>query len=342
MSHTNVSFKTNIMEKQEKFIGIDVSKLILDICSIVGSQQESKVIENNERSIKDWLDGQVKGFDGKVYVCIENTGKYSWGLMSIAPDYGCDCYVVNPLHLKRSLGLIRGKNDKVDAIRIANYIKKNNGDAHKYMGRRQEIETLQLLLSERSYRVGLRAQLKTKNKETELLSNKEIKKSILHKNNLLISRLDKQIKEIEAQIRQLVKEDESLRKMDGQIQSVPGSGEMTSWNMIVKTNEFKTIKDPRKMACYAGVAPFENRSGTSVFGKTRVSLMADKKLKKLLHLGAMSAIRLENDLSAYYRRKVKEGKNKMSVLNAVRNKIIHIIFALIKSGEFYQNRLVSS
>lgn len=330
------------MEKQEKFIGIDVSKLTLDVCVIVNSTEQHCVINNNPKSIKAWLSEHVENCEGHVYICIENTGKYSWSLMSITPNYNCFFYVVNPLHLKRSMGLIRGKNDKVDATRIANYIRKNHEDTPKYISRRQEIESLQVLLSEREYRVNLRAQIKTRDKETNLLSNKEIKREILHKNDLLLRRINKQIKEIETQIRELIKHDTVLAKIDKQIQSVPGSGEINSWNMIVKTNEFKSITDPRKMACYAGVAPFENRSGTSVFGKTRVSLFADKKMKKLLHLGAMSAIRLENDLSIYYHRKVKEGKNKMSVINAIRNKIIHIIFALIKNDSFYQNRLVTS
>ena len=56
----------------------------------------------------------------------------------------------------------------------------------------------------------------------------------------------------------------------------------------------------------------------------------------------MSAIRLDNDLAIYFKRKVAQGKNKMSVLNAVRNKIIHIVFALIKNQNLYQNRLVTS
>jgi hypothetical protein len=50
----------------------------------------------------------------------------------------------------------------------------------------------------------------------------------------------------------------------------------------------------------------------------------------------MSAIRLDNELRTYYLRKVEEGKNNMSVLNAIRNKIIHRIFALIKNENFYQ------
>ena len=93
------------------------------------------------------------------------------------------------------------------------------------------------------------------------------------------------------------------------------------------------------MACYAGVVPFENQSGTSLLKKPRVSFLADKESKSLLHMGAMSAIRLDNDLRSYYRRKVKEGKNKMSVLNAVRNKIIHRVFAVVKNQVPYENRI---
>ena len=56
----------------------------------------------------------------------------------------------------------------------------------------------------------------------------------------------------------------------------------------------------------------------------------------------MSAIRLNNDLRKYYLRKTEEGKNKMSVLNAVRNKIIHRVYAVIKNQRQYQNHLILS
>ncbi|MBL0686194.1 transposase, partial [Aquimarina mytili] len=93
------------------------------------------------------------------------------------------------------------------------------------------------------------------------------------------------------------KQDQKLSTLQKQLVSTPGVGKVLAWNLLVKTNEFKTITEPRKLACYAGVAPFENISGTSIFRKPRVSSFADKDLKRLLHLGAMSAIRLKNDLS---------------------------------------------
>ncbi|WP_180272370.1 transposase [Maribacter sp. 4U21] len=144
------------------------------------------------------------------------------------------------------------------------------------------------------------------------------------------------------EIKQLIDSCERIKDLASSLRSIPGVGPILCMNLIVKTNEFKTIREPRKLACYAGVATFANTSGVSVFGRNKVSNHADKGLKKLLHLGALSVIRLDNDLAVYYHRKVKEGKNKMSVLNAVRNKIIHLVFALINNRTFYQNRLVTS
>jgi len=90
------------------------------------------------------------------------------------------------------------------------------------------------------------------------------------------------------------------------------------------------------------VVPFANQSGTSLKGKHRVSHYADKAIKTVLHMAAMSAIRLNNDLRTFYLRKVAEGKNKMSILNAVRNKIVHRIFAVIKNERLYQSHLLLS
>ena len=105
---------------------------------------------------------------------------------------------------------------------------------------------------------------------------------------------------------------------------------MTALSLILFTRNFTLFDDPRKLACYGGVAPFEYSSGTSVKGRTKVSHFANKDLKKIIHMAALSAIRYNPEMKAYFIRKVEQGKNKMSVINAIRNKLIHCIMAIIK------------
>lgn len=147
-------------------------------------------------------------------------------------------------------------------------------------------------------------------------------------------------KVIDQQINRLIQNDGRLKELFDWIVSVPGIGSTTATEIIVVTNEMTTITDPKQMACHAGVAPFEYRSGTSIRGKTRVSHQARKRLKALFHLGAMSCIRKESELRTYYQRKVAEGKNKMLVLNAIRNKLIHRVYAVVRRKEKYDKTYV--
>ena len=92
--------------------------------------------------------------------------------------------------------------------------------------------------------------------------------------------------------------------------------------MIVCSGEFTKIQTGKEFACYCGVVPFEHSSGTSVRVRPRVCHWANKKLKKYLHMAAIWAIQVEGELKAYYQRQVGKGKDKLSVLNALRNKLV--------------------
>ena len=76
--------------------------------------------------------------------------------------------------------------------------------------------------------------------------------------------------------------------------------------------------------------PTQHSPGISIRGKTHVSHLANKQMKKLLHMAAMSSVATKGELADYYQRKVAQGKAKMAVLNAVRNKIIHRVFACVR------------
>ena len=321
-----------------KFIGIDISSKTLDICIKSDGMRISMVIANEQGQIKEFLSNN-SGSNIKLIIAMENTGRYNWTLYEVFAETNFQVYVIPPLHLKKSMGLVRGKNDKIDAVRIADFIEKNYQELIPWQPSSVSIRKLKVLLTERNYRIKLNRQLISQKSDYKRMHNMGLEDELTSLNAEMVENINKQIKILEDKIQNLIECDTQLKQMDKIIQSVPGVGKVLSWYFIAKTNAFTDIKDPRKMACYAGVVPFEHQSGYSIYRKPHVSVFADKLLKSLLHLGAMTAIRGKNDLREYYLRKVGEGKNKMSVLNAVRNKIIHRVFAVINKKTFYLNDL---
>lgn len=318
--------------KKRIYIGIDVSNATLDVCVREGQKQQSFVINNTTKDIRKFFKKYYQG----VVIGMENTGRYNWFLYEALAATNHKVFVVSPLHIKKSLGLVRGKTDKIDAVRIASFIEKNESELKEWQSPSKSIQKLKILLTERSARVKNKTQLQRQQHDYVKMKSLGLDSSLLKMNQQLIAQLNQQIKTIEGRIEQIIKDDNSLKQQAILIQSVPGVGKVLCWMMLTKTENFTLIDTPRKMACYSGVAPFAHQSGTSIRGKNRVSVYADKSIKSVLHLAAMSAIR-KSDLQQYYERKVAEGKNKMSILNAVRNKIIHRIFAVVKSQQPYQN-----
>ena len=164
---------------------------------------------------------------------------------------------------------------------------------------------------------------------------KSLQKQLAKNCQASLKAINADLENAEKQINMLIQGDDRLRELFGWITSVPGVGHAIAAEVLVATNEFKAINDPKKLACHAGVAPFEYRSGTSVRSKTRVSQHARLRLKSLFHLGAMSSIRTKGELQVYYQRKVAEGKNKMLVLNSVRNKLVHRVCSVVHRGQKY-------
>jgi len=321
------------------FIGIDISSKTLDICLKTEGKVQYFNIQNEPKAIRSFL---KKHTVAGTMVAMENTGRYNWHLLEALEGLELSVYVLAPAHLKRSLGLARGKNDKVDALRICSFIERNGQDCRQWKPSPASIKRLRVLLAERESRIKMKGQLARQQHDYKLMKSLGVDRELLKLNKKLIEAIDMQIRKIESDIERSIMEDDELREKTELIRSVPGVGKVVSWMMIAKTDGFTSISDPRKMACHCGVVPFDHQSGTSMRFRPRVSVFADKKMKSLLHLAAMSAIRLNNELRIYYQRKVGDGKNKMSVLNAVRNKIIHRIFAVVKNQTTYKNDLVLS
>ena len=197
------------------------------------------------------------------------------------------------------------------------------------------VTQLKELAALRSRLLNAKKQLTVPVKETALF-DKHLAEQITSLFKATTTALDQDIKKADTAIDQLVAADEQLKRLFDIVTSVDGIGKITATAMVVCTNEFKDINEPSKFACYSGIAPFEHSSGSSIRGKSRVSHQANKSMKTLLHLAAMVAICYNQDMSNFYQRKVAQNKNKMAVINAVRNKLVHRIFACVKQDRLYQ------
>ena len=321
-----------ICKCMKKNVSIDISSKTLDICIKENGSCTFKKINNEVKSIFAFF--KPINYPDTV-VSMENTGRYNWNLYEVLAQLQCTVYVISPIHIKKSLGLVRGKNDKIDSKRIGEFVEEKISKLTPWKPCPKNIQKIKVLMTERTARMKMIKQLSCHKKDYKLMERFDLKEDLSVLNKKLAEDIRGQIKEIEVKIKKIIKEDQELNHLSSLIKSVTGVGDIVSWAFLAKTEGFTIINDPRKMACYSGVAPYGYDSGTSIKSKPRVSQYADKSMKSLLHLAAMTVIQRDNEMADYYKRKVNEGKNKMSVLNAVRNKIIHRVFATVKNQKKY-------
>jgi transposase len=322
------------------FIGIDVSKDTLDLSVVVeGKSLYHYCIGNKSKEIKSTVNKIMKNLDGSfddTIFCMEHTGLYNLPIVKWLHKNQGKMWLESGVHIRKTLGLVRGKNDKVDSSRIAMFAYTNRHRIKLWSPPRHLIEVIAALLSQRARLIKAKKQLATANKEQKKFLDKDIMHSLNKYTNRATTVIDKQVGAIEDEIITLIKDDDKLKRMYQIITSINGIGLVTASYILVTTNEFININDPKKYACYSGVVPFEHTSGTSVRGRNRVSHIANKSIKTLLHLAALSTLNTPGEIQDYYNRKIAEGKNKMSIINAIRNKLILRIFACIKQNREYE------
>lgn len=322
------------------FLGIDIAKETFQAALTVdGINMMETQVENKAQAIKSYfceLRNKFRFSTGQLIVCMEHTGIYCLPLLDYLVKNGIKVAVEPALQIKRSQGMTRGKSDRVDAIRIAQYAYKNGQGLRFWAPQRPQVQKLKALLVLRERLVRARVQMSVPINEAQEYIEESLRKTIIKNCQQTLKALKADIIKVEKEIQLLAKGDVQISEKLTWAKSVPGIGNITALNVIVSTGEFQRIDDPKKFACYAGVAPFEHKSGSSIRGKTRVSKMANMTLKTLLNLAAMSAIQCCEELKVFYQRKLAAGKNKMCALNAVRNKLISRIFACIKNKRLYQ------
>lgn len=326
------------------FIGIDMGKHTFHCCIQHNKKKVRSLELSNNRQGLERLEAVLKelniNLQEEALFCVEQTGIYTNILLEWAGERAYKLWLENPLAIKKSLGIHRGKNDAIDAQRIAQY-------AARYVDRVRLWKPTKAVLTELNDLLRLRARLTEANKrlKTPLKESKgfigsarQERLSKACQGSLEAIKAD--LAEVNKQIDALIKSNEEVCQFQAVVTSVPGIGKLTALALLIATDGFTGIPTAKACACYAGVAPFAHSSGSSIRCRARVSPLANKGIKRLLHLSAMSVIRLPGELQAYYERKVGAGKSKMCVLNAIRNKLLGRIYACVRDMRPYRQEYV--
>jgi transposase len=326
---------------EKLFVGIDISKEKIDVSFCLHPSMEiteSFNLTNSHTGINELvkkLKKQMRKYD--LWVCFEHTGHYGFLLAHKLNLDSIPFSAVPAIEIKQSIGIVRGKNDQIDAARIAKY-----AATHHFKLKQTELPSNNLLkirqlITYRDQLVQTSTQFKNSLKSYQI-SNSVIDNSLIITDiELKIESLKNDIQRLESSIEEIINGEPELKTNFNKITKIKGIGLLIASNMIIYTNNFKDIVNPRKFNCYAGLAPFEHKSGSSIFGKTKTSQLRNKTLKRLLFSGATSAARNDGQLRQYYQRKKAEGKHHMSVLNAIACKLVYRVFAVVKRDTEFVN-----
>jgi len=325
--------------KVQHIIGADLSKKTIDLfCYQLSTHIQIENASLGFTTLVKWMREQnING--SNTMIVMEHTGLYSFCFENFLHQHHIPFCKVGALAIKKSMGIVRGKTDKLDAARIATYGYEKRDKLTADVPVDNALKRLQMLYSTRERLVRQRAAL--------INAVKEYKHIGINKTDIIMQAQLKLIKTFETQIQKVMKEmqaviekQESLKQNYFLLKTVKGVGEVIALIMIIKTNNFTRFSNARKFACFCGTAPFEHSSGTSIKRNSRVSPLADKKMKSLLDLAAKSAIQNDKELKGYYLKRTKGGKSKMSTINIVRNKLLYRMFAVIKrQTPFVENYL---
>ena len=330
------------------YVGIDISKETCNLCYLRGLEAVREEVCSNEakmlkKAFKSALKSLAVAMD-EVLVCAEYTGRYIYPLTVACQELNLFLWLDDPTRIKNSMGLTRGKNDAIDAARIAEYAFRYSDKAVRYSIPDAALVSMKSLLSDREFLLTDR-----KRYQAQLSDQKRYMAPYDYKHKCsrwkkVIKSIEEQISAIDAEIDALISADSVLSRQKELLVSIDGIGERIAINMIAITGGFTRFQNARQFCCFAGLTPYKYDSGTSVRSKAKISKRSNQTMKALLHMSAVNvATRMkEGEYKEYCERKLKEGKHIMCIMNVIRAKLVHRMFSVIRRNTEYTRQYQSS
>lgn len=323
------------MQTKKLCCGIDVSHTTLDICyqNNLGELFHLKV-GNNISGFQKIL--EHTGTD--YHFVMEATGVYYIRLAFYLHSRGCKLSVVNAIAVKRyiQMHLERNKTDKKDAQWICRFAIEQQPNFWE-MPDSAYFESRQLYNTIREYT----EQIKGINNQLHSLRLLPVpSKDTIKSLEKMIACFKKEIKQLEQKLHSLLEQwqPEQLKSAS----SVKGIGKRAAAMLIVFTQGFKYTQSHRQLISFAGLAPTQYSSGSSIQGKPKICKRGGKNLRDVLYMCSMNAMKTNTACKALYERLRAKGKTGKQALVAVMNKLLKQVFAVVKNNSLYQPNYCSA
>lgn len=316
----------------QNVIGIDVSKKKLDICVLFEGKIKCKIVENSESGFKIFHSWILKNGIENPHICLESTGCYSEGISEFFYNLGMKVSVVNPLKIKafRSSRLLRQKTDAADAQLIAEFCRMHNPapwkprspDAKALHEINRRIESLKI----------------EKNRASNGLEKQNLPKIILRSIKSEIKFLEKQIDELEQESRKIIENNAALKQKFERLTAIKGVGEKTALAVLADIPDVSNFEKSGQFTAFVGVTPMHFESGTSVKGKSHISKIGAKKIRKTLYMSAINVKNYNPHFKNFVQKLQRKGKPPKVIICAIMRKLLAIIFGMLKnSADFDEN-----
>lgn len=318
-------------------VGIDISKNEMTVALLIKGYKniQHSCFANNQEGFKQ-LEQWIKGFNcGKVKICLEATGSYGDLLVDYCYNHGIIVGVINPLQIKSfaRTKLSRHKTDKVDASIIAEYGSKFEVRSYKPITEaRKELRAL--------YRCSLSIQEQITYCINQLEHRTSLPAAVIQVWEDSKASFELRLVEIENKIKAIIYHDKDLILSYNNLQSISGIGERTAISVLSELPRIEDFKNARQLAAFLGLTPKHRVSGTSVYGRSRISKMGSGILRRALFFPAISAKRFNAYLKQFAEKLESRGKAKKVIICAVMRKLVHIIFGILKHKQPFDANLL--
>ena len=332
----------------KQVVGIDVAQAELVVClgrmydDWVPELFASKTFPNTDKgfvSLVQWVN-KLSDASTPVRYVMEATGVYHERLAYFLVNNSVEVSVVLPNKISnyaRSL-TIKTVTDKTASEAIAQFGLERNLDKWKIPS--PAFKKIKQLTRERDQIIQERTMVKNQLHAEQ--AEAEPNKTSINRTKKRIAFLNKQGKEITAEIATLVNADEKIKGLVQLLCSLTGVGILTAATVLGETNGFDLIRNKRQLTSYAGLDVKEKQSGTSVKGKPRISKKGNRFLRKALHLPALTAIRHDERFKAVFARLISRHGIKMKAVVAVQRKLLEIMYTLYKTNTKYDKEYFKS